>query len=345
MPIAYPGGSIAEHRLVRSSCGLFDVSHMGRLRVTGPGSLAWLERLVTADLASVGPGGSTYALLCREDGGVLDDLFIYRLDEYWLVVMNAANRAKDLAWFTRHLPADGSVTLHDASEESAMIAFQGPQAVRVMDHLTAGAAGRIPRFGAAALAVDGVDAGAGIIVGRTGYTGEDGVELFPPADVALQLWERLLAAASQLGVDAGPIGLAARDSLRFEPGFALYGHELTEQITPVEARLTWACNLEKEFIGRDAIAARREAGPRVKLATVRLTGRGVPREGYRVLAGGEPVGTVATGMYAPTVDAYCANVFVASALAKTGADVDIEIRGQAKPAVVVKRPLYTPAYR
>lgn len=359
MPISYPAGPIEEHRLVRRSAGVFDVSHMGQFHVSGPGALDYLQRLVSPDLLSVAEQGSTYALLCREDGGVLDDLFLYNLPDRWLVVVNAANREKDYGWFADHLPDGGggdsrsagspdSVLLEDVSDETAMFAFQGPAALGVMDRLTDGRASAIPRFSAAELELAGLPApaaGRALTVGRTGYTGEDGVELFVPASIAQAVWERILAEAEAAGVEAGPIGLAARDSLRFEPGFALYGHELTEEITPVEARVTWACDLEKEFIGRDAIAERKAEKPRVRLATIRMTERGVPREGYRVLADGREVGWVATGMYAPTADDYCANVFVERALAKVGTDVDIEIRGRTKHAVVVKRPLYTPAYR
>ncbi len=375
MPISYPSGPIEEHRLVRRSVGLFDVSHMGQFHVSGPGALDYLQRLVSPDLLAVAEQGSTYALLCRDDGGVLDDLFLYNLPGRWLVVVNAANREKDYAWFADHLPDDAgrggaggagdaagdgasagsrsagspdSVLLEDVSDDTAMFAFQGPAALTVMDRLTDGRASEIPRFSAVELELAGLPApaaGRALTVGRTGYTGEDGVELFVPASIAQAVWERLLAEAGAAGVEAGPIGLAARDSLRFEPGFALYGHELTEEVTPVEARVTWACDLEKEFIGRDAIAARKAEKPRVRLATIRMTERGVPREGYRVLADGREIGWVATGMYAPTVDDYCANVFVERALAKVGTDVDIEIRGRTKHAVVVKRPLYTPAYR
>ena len=347
MPISYPTGPIEEHRLVRRSVGLFDVSHMGQFHVSGPGALDYLQRLVSPDLLTVPEQGSTYALLCREDGGVLDDLFLYDLPGRWLVVVNAANREKDYAWFADHLPVEG-VLLEDVSDDTAMFAFQGPAALTVMDRLTDGRASEMPRFSAAELELARLPTPAGgrtLTVGRTGYTGEDGVELFVPSSIAQAVWERLLAEAGAAGVEAGPIGLAARDSLRFEPGFALYGHELTEEVTPVEARVTWACDLEKEFIGRDAIAARKAEKPRVRLATIRMTERGVPREGYRVLADGREVGWVATGMYAPTADAYCANVFVERPLAKVGTDVDIEIRGRTKHAVVVKRPLYTPAYR
>lgn len=340
MPVSYERGAIEEHRLVRRSAGLFDTSHMAQYRVSGAGSLDYLERLVSARLSGLAEWSSTYALLCRDDGGVLDDLFLYRLPDAWLVVANAANRESDAKWFRGHLPSSG-VDFADASDETCMFAFQGPRAVSVMDRLTDEATSRIPRFGAAELPL----AGCSVIVGRTGYTGEDGVELFVPTDAAPAVWELLLDEAERAGVEAGPIGLAARDSLRFEPGFPLYGHELSTEISPVEARLTWACDLEKEFIGRDALARRRERGVERRLATVKMKERSVPREGFAVQSDGHDVGYVASGMYCPTVDASCANVFIPPGLAKIGTDVDIGIRGRPRPAVVVKRPLYTPAYR
>ncbi len=340
MPVSYGRGAIEEHRLVRRSAGLFDTSHMAQYTVSGDRALEYLERLVTARLAGLAEWSSTYALLCRDDGGVLDDLFLYRLPDSWLVVANAANRERDASWFREHLPSSG-VEFADVSDETSMFAFQGPKTLSVMDRLTDAAASRIGRFAAAELPL----AGASVLVGRTGYTGEDGVELFLPNETALAVWELLLAEAERAGVEAGPIGLAARDSLRFEPGFPLYGHELSTEISPVEARLTWACDLEKEFIGRDALARQRERGVERRLATVRMKERSVPREGFAVQSDGKPVGHVASGMYCPTVDASCANVFVPAALAKVGTDVDIEIRGRPRAAVVVKRPLYTPAYR
>ncbi len=340
MPVSYERGAIEEHRLVRRSAGLFDTSHMAQYRVRGAGSLEYLERLVSARLSTLAEWGSTYALLCRDDGGVLDDLFLYRLPDAWFVVANAANRERDANWFRDHLPPSG-VEFADVSNATSMFAFQGPSALAVMDRLSDGAASRISRFAAAELTL----AGCSVTVGRTGYTGEDGVELFVPNGAAPDLWELLLAEAGRAGIEAGPIGLAARDSLRFEPGFPLYGHELSTEISPMEARLAWACDLEKEFIGRDALARQRERGVERRLATVRMAERSVPREGFAVLSDGQEVGFVASGMYCPTVDASCANVFVPRTLAKAGTDVTIEIRGRPRPAVVVKRPLYTPAYR
>ncbi|MBU8912995.1 MAG: glycine cleavage system aminomethyltransferase GcvT [Spirochaetales bacterium] len=344
MPIQYGSGSIEEHRLVRRSAGLFDVSHMGQIMVRGNAAGEFLDRLITSDVSSLEDNQSIYGLLCRQDGGVIDDVFVYKLSGEWLVVVNAANAARDLAWFQTNLPA-GGVELTDASPRFAMFALQGPRAIDVMDSLCGsedtGNVGGVPRFSAVRATI----AGAECTIGRTGYTGEDGVEIFAPAEHATAIWEAIFAEAGALDIACGPVGLAARDSLRFEPGFALYGHELTEEISPIQARLKWACNLEKDFIGAEALRLQAEQGVTTRLATVQLVERGVPRQGHTVISGGTEVGYVASGMYAPTIDAYCANVFVASALARIGTELEIEIRGNRKRALVVKRPLYKPAYR
>ena len=343
MPIQYGSGSIEEHRLVRRSAGLFDVSHMGQLLVRGTGAGAFLDRLVTSNMATLEENQSTYGLLCRQDGGVIDDVFVYRLPGEWLIVVNASNGTRDVAWFEKNLPRSG-VELTDTSDQFAMFAFQGPHAIGVMDTLCSTdtvTVSAVPRFSAARVTIGGVEC----TIGRTGYTGEDGVEIFAPTEHASVVWDTILKEAAARDVECGPIGLAARDSLRFEPGFPLYGHELNEEISPIQARLKWACNLEKDFIGAEALRKEAEQDVATKLATVQLAERGVPRQGYAVFHEGTKAGYVASGMYAPTIDAYCANIFVASALAKIGTELEIEIRDKRKPAVVVKRPLYKPAYR
>lgn len=340
MPLQYPDGAIAEHRLVRESVGLFDVSHMGRVRVTGAGATAFLERLLTNSIAALDVGGSSYSVMCREDGTAIDDVFVYRQADGFLVVLNAANHDRDMAWIRDHTPAGVSVT--DITEQTAMVAVQGPNALQVIDRLTDSPASEIPRFSFQQRQL----ADAKVTVARTGYTGEDGVELYIPVAHAQPVWNAVLAEAQAAGIAAGPCGLAARDSLRFEPGFALYGHELDDQTTPIEARLAWACDFDTPFIGREALLRQKADGVAKKLATVRLTEPGVPRQGFNVMAAeDEPAGVVASGMYAPTVDAYCANVFVRPDLARTGTIVHIEIRDRLRTAEVVKRPLYKPAYR
>jgi glycine cleavage system T protein len=317
---------------------------MARFSVSGPGASAFLQRLVSANVDEVEANGSTYALLCKPDGGVLDDLFLYRLDngdarENWLVVANAANEEKDFSWFSEHCP-DG-VMLDNVSREIGMIAVQGPNAVALLDGMTTAHLSEVERFHSTKLTLGGVE----MLVGRTGYTGEDGFELFPLTEKLEQVWVSILNHAASEGIEVGPVGLAARDSLRFEPGFALYGHELSEDLTPVEARLTWACDLGVDFVGRDAIATRKKEGATKKLCTLIMDERGVPREGHTILRDGREVGIVVTGLYAPTVDGYCANAYLLSQFAKRGTVVTVDIRGKSKRATVAKRPLYKPAYR
>lgn len=341
MPIQYEAGSIEEHRLVRRSAGLFDITHMGRFTVRGERAAELLDYLITSDIGGLSPYGSRYGLLCREDGGILDDLFVYRMPEHYLIVVNASNRGKDFDWISRYA-RERDVEIEDISDRMGMLALQGPNAIPLLDALTAGETSGIERFYCKPLELLGVS----LLAGRTGYTGEDGVELYLPADALHTIWEGLLAAGEKHGIEIGPVGLAARDSLRFEPGFPLYGHELSEEVTPIEARLKWACELEKDFVGKPVIERQAREGTSRRLVTLRLIDKGVPREGYTILNEEEkPIGEVVTGMYAPTVDAYCANAYVESAYRKRGTSILVRIRDRTKRAEVVKRPLYKPAYR
>ncbi|MCX7787653.1 MAG: glycine cleavage system aminomethyltransferase GcvT [Spirochaetes bacterium] len=364
MPIQYPAGPIEEHRLVRRSAGLFDTSHMGRFRVYGPGATQFLDKLLTARLSDLFVGFSRYSLLLREDGGILDDLFVYRLgEEEWFIVVNASNTEKNFAWFQQWASKEGTIQIEDLSFRFGMVAFQGPRALELLTQITENEKGERwtppERFGwswvrigkpkgSLADRANHSDASTKVrcLVGRTGYTGEDGVEIFPPWDRTPFVWETILSSASKMGIEAGPAGLAARDSLRFEPGFALYGHELSEDITPVEASLLWACDFEKPFVGREAVSNRKEQGPKEKLATFVMEEPAVPRAGYPVTdEAGTTVGRVVTGLYAPTIDAFAGNAFVLPDLAISGKTLYIVIRGARKKARVVKRPLYKPAYR
>ena len=340
MPIQYPLGALEEHRLTRRSVGLFDIDHMGQIVVEGSGSGEALSALVSNRILDMGVSQARYALLLNDGGGILDDLFIYRLGaEKWFVVVNASNREADYARLRALISASIDVT--DVSEETYMIAVQGPRAVELLDAVSGGAVSPMPRFSAVEADVAGVPAR----IGRTGYTGEDGVELFYPAALAVELWESLLRRAGELGIEAAPIGLAARDSLRFEAGMPLHGHEISPSITPLEASLSWACDFGKDFVGKEALEKQKSAGMTRKLATLSAAG-GVPREGYAVTdASGEPVGACVAGMFCPTVGLYAANAFVKPEYAKAGTALKIVIRGAGKDAEVVKRPLYVPSYR
>jgi glycine cleavage system T protein len=373
MPIQYTRGPIEEHLLVRRSAGVFDTCHMGRINVSGPGSLPYLEHLLTVRIGDLSPGFSCYSLLLREDGGILDDLFVYRLsEEEWFLVVNAANTQKDLAWLNRWAEKNPSVQIEDFTSRLGMLAFQGPKALEVLLKVVECPSVPFPppRFGwvwadiqihasaqlhTSSKVRDTVTAGGskgqelepvGCLIGRTGYTGEDGVEIFCALEEIPLVWDTLLETAGEMGIEASPIGLAARDSLRFEPGFSLYGHELSETVTPVEAGLLWTCNLEKPFIGRDAVVRRKEEGPREKLATFVMEDPAVPRAGYEIRdEEGHSVGRVVTGLYAPTVHAFAGNAYVRPDLAGSGKTFYIVIRGALKKARTVKRPLYKPAYR
>ena len=365
MPIQYPAGPIEEHRLCRRSVGLFDIDHMGQFFLSGKGTAQALSSLVSGAVLDIAAGEARYSLLLNESGGVIDDLFIYRLEEApdsrhsdpWFIVVNAGNRAEDFDWLTGRLPA--GLVLEDLSDTVYMIAVQGPRAVELIDRLARPAAapldwlpgGKAP----VAAAISALErsrmgeltvAGVPVLAGRTGYTGEDGAELYCSADRAAELWEALIAGAAEAGIEAGPVGLAARDSLRFEAGMPLHGHEISPSITPLEALLSWACDFSKDFTGKAALERRKAEGLKRKLVTLNVTG-GVPREGYRVLAGdsGAELGEVAAGMFCPTTGTYSANAFVPPEYAAPGTKLAVEIRGGAKEAVVVKRPLYLPVYR
>jgi glycine cleavage system T protein len=336
LPVRYDRGVIEEHRLVRRSVGLFDIDHMGQFTVKGPQGLEFLQNLVTSDLASLAVGASRYGLLCRPAGGVIDDVFVYRRPDDWFVVVNASNREKDFRWLVDHVPGPG-VRVTDVSDQVYMVAVQGPRSFELLGPLADHDLGTLPRFGARFTRVAGVE----VFVGRTGYTGEDGVELFFAPDRAVELWETLLASGADRGIEVAAIGLGARDSLRFEPGYSLYGHEITEDITPLEANLGWACDLSKPFVGREALVAQKARGLQRKLVAFELSEAGVAREGCPVWApDGTPLGAVVAGIFAPTVGKSCGHAFVPPAYATPGTPLSIVIRDQPKAALVVRRPIY-----
>jgi aminomethyltransferase len=323
MPVQY-AGIREEHVAVRTAAGIFDVSHMGQIETTGPQASALLQRLISNDVDTLAVGASLYAVLCRDDGGIIDDLLTYRLEpERYLTVTNAANHEKDLAWFQRHAAAF-DVELIDRAGDYAMLAVQGPAARGLLAGL---ADGELPaRMRTAELTV----AGARMLVCGTGYTGEDGVELLlAPAD-ARTVWDALLAAG------ATPAGLAARDTLRLEVCFHLYGNDLTEARGPIEAGLQWCCKEETGFVGAEAVAAVRAAGPVELLVPFALTGAGIPRQGNPVLGGGE----VTSGTLSPCLEVGIGMAYVPRERATTGTAIEIDVRGKLRPAVVKDKPLY-----
>ncbi len=325
MPVQYAEAGIREeHLAVRSSAGIFDVSHMGEIETIGPGAQAFLQHLLSNDLDALEVGGAQYSVLCREDGGVLDDLFTYRTaPESYLTVTNASNHGKDLAWFRRQA-AGFDVQVVDSAEATAMLAVQGPLAREIAQALSDQP---LPgRFRCARRRIDGFD----MIVAGTGYTGEDGVELIMYAEHAPAVWEALVRRGAQ------PIGLAARDTLRLEVCYHLYGNDLMESRGPIEAGLGWACKEDTGFVGADAVRAVREAGPSECLVPFTLTGPGIARQGNAIEGGGE----VTSGTLSPCLGIGIGMAYVPAGRAEPGTDLKIDVRGKVRDAVVATKPLY-----
>ena len=345
MPVQFPTGPVFEHEVSRTVAGLFDIDHMGQMEVRGPDAEAFVNHMVTYDVTKMKLLDAHYALFCYADGGCVDDLFVYKLPDpgtggfYFFIAINASNREKDVAWAKQH--ARGfDVSIKDISEETYMIAFQGPKAPEIMNRLTNVDLNQVARFTAAQ---DTILDGVPLLLGRTGYTGEDGFELFFPAEQAVKVWTAILQAGEADGVK--PIGLAARDSLRFEACMPLYGHEINAEISPVSAGLNFALSLDKEFIGRDALLKQKLEKTGLVQVGFEMVEKGVAREHYTVLKDGQEVGFVSSGMFSPTTRKYLGMAYVPRELAARDTEFEILIRGKAVKAKVVKKPFYIPAYR
>jgi aminomethyltransferase len=325
MPVQYEG-VIDEHLAVRTACGMFDVSHMGEIETRGPDAQEFLQRVLTNDLEKLAIGGGQYSLICREDGGVLDDLFTYRLEpERYLTVTNAANHEKDLAWL-RAQAQRFDVEVIDRIDDYAMLAVQGPLARELVQAISS--APLPPRMTVAERVLDG----HAVLVAGTGYTGEDGVELLLAPEHAVAIWDSL----RQRG--ARPAGLGARDTLRIEVCYPLYGNELSEERGPIEAGLGWCCKEDTGFVGAEAVRAARVAGPPQRLAPFKLTAGGVPRPGCPVLGGG----VVTSGTYSPSLKQGIGMAYVATERAVPGTELTIDVRGRERAAVVARKPLLAP---
>ena len=324
MPLQYEG-VIDEHLAVREACGIFDVSHMGEIQTSGPQALALLQRLLSNDVAEIAVGGAQYSVLCREDGGVLDDLFTYRLEhERYLTVTNAANHERDLAWFHSHAHDFPEARVSDAIEDWAMLAVQGPLARELVQAVSD--APLPARMRAATQRLAGVE----VLVCGTGYSGEDGVELLcAPAD-APALWDAIVHRG------AVPAGLGARDTLRLEVCFHLYGNDLSVDRGPIEAGLGWCCKEDTGFIGADAVRAVRVSGPAEKLVAFAIEGPGIARQGNAVLGGGE----VTSGTLSPCLHTGIGLAYVPAERAAAGTPLEIDVRGKMRPAVIKDKPLY-----
>src|SRR3954469_2226873 len=322
MPVQYESVK-AEHLAVRGACGVFDVSHMGEIETSGPDAGRYLQHLLSNDVEKVAPGGAQYSVLCREDGGVLDDLFSYRLEpDRWLTATNAANHERGLEWFRRH--ADGfDVELVDRLDDYAMLAVQGPLAREIVQAV---ADGPLPaRF---TIREQQIGTARALVAG-TGYTGEDGVELLVAPDDAPGVWDLIVARG------AVPVGLGARDTLRLEVCYHLYGNDLMESRGPIEAGLGWAVKEDTGFIGADAVRAVREAGPREKLVAF-TADEGIPRQGNAIAGGGE----VTSGTMSPSLGVGIGMGYVPAERSEPGTGLEIDVRGKVRAATIKPKPLY-----
>jgi aminomethyltransferase len=327
LPVLYEGVR-EEHMAVRTHAGMFDVSHMGEVEVEGPGALAFLQRVLSNDVAAIGLGGAQYSCLCEVDGGVLDDLFTYRLGgDRYLIVTNSANHATDLDWLGRW-SRGFDVSVRDVADRYAMLAVQGPHARAIVGrtlgielparmHVTHARVGNRPA-----------------LICATGYTGEDGVELLIDPEIAAAIWAELL--------DAGvvPCGLGARDTLRLEACFHLHGNDLSPERNPIEAGLGWCCREATGFVGSEAVARARAEGTAERLAPFKIEGVGIPRQGNPVLVGDETVGAVTSGSFSPSLEIGIGMAYVRSDLAELGTEVQIDVRGKHRPAHIASKPLY-----
>src|SRR6266511_2856570 len=331
MPVQYTG-IVDEHRAVRRAVGLFDISHMGEFEIEGGEALRIVQRLCTNDASTLAVGQVQYSLLCYPEGGIVDDLTLYRLaDDRFMLTVNAGNIDKDWSWVTEH--GQGRARWRNVSDETALLAVQGPRAEGVVQRLADTDLTRVPYYHFARGEVAGVPA----LISRTGYTGEDGFELYIAAARAEHLWHTLLEAGRADGIQ--PVGLGARDTLRLEMKFALYGNDIDETSSPLEAGLGWVVKPAKsEFIGSKAIEAVRGAGVTRKLVGFEMAERAVARHGYRLLKGGDPVGVVTSGSFSPTLERCIGMGYVRTDLTAVGTELDVDIRGQAHRAHVAKTP-------
>ncbi|BAS29447.1 glycine cleavage system aminomethyltransferase GcvT [Limnochorda pilosa] len=322
MPVQYPEGILAEAAHVRRRAGLFDLSHMGEFWVEGPDAEAFLQRMLTNDVTLLRPGAAQYSLLCHPSGGILDDLVVYRLDRGFMLVVNAANRSKDFAFLDAYRPP--GVVLEDRSLRTALIALQGPEAEGIMSRLAEPSPADLAFYHARRGRVAGKEA----LVSRTGYTGEDGFELYLAWDDAPAVWEKLV---SSEGVK--PAGLGARDVLRLEMAYPLYGNDIDEHTSPLEAGLAWVVKLEKgDFVGREAIARQKEQGVARRRVAFQQEGGAVPRHGYPIAGpDGEPVGEVTSGAYSPNAEAPIGMGYVPAPLARPDQELAVLVRGKKVP--------------
>ncbi|WP_437226454.1 glycine cleavage system aminomethyltransferase GcvT [Planctomicrobium sp. SH661] len=333
MPIQYTS-IVEEHHAVREHAGLFDISHMGRIWFTGPDVVPLLDRVLTNHVAKLKVGQVRYSLVCREDGGILDDVLIYRFPEKYLLVVNGANREKIVDWINRHLEGY-DVKMDDTTTSTCMIALQGPQAESLLQKYVDADLKTIKYYGALEVTAFGVPA----VVSRTGYTGEDGFEIVVSNEFGPAVWQELIDAGQAVGLV--PAGLGCRDTLRLEAAMPLYGHEMDENVDPVTAGLTFGVKLDKpDFIGKAAIAEIAAKGNQPQRVGLRLEGKRIARQGSELYLGDEKLGTVTSGTFSPTLQAALAMGYVSPSAATPGTKIEVDIRGKREPAEVVPLPFY-----
>ncbi|HEY9517214.1 MAG TPA: glycine cleavage system aminomethyltransferase GcvT [Gemmatimonadaceae bacterium] len=331
MPVQYPTGITAEHNAVRSRCGLFDVSHMGEFDIRGPDTVDFVNFVTSNDVTALVEGQVQYSTILNEGGTIEDDCLVYRFADRIMMVVNASNREKDLEHILRYKERF-DCTVKDVSRDVALLALQGPEAVRILQPLTASRLEAIDYYHF----TEGEVAGVPAVISRTGYTGEDGFELYFAAPEACRLWDTLLAAG-----DVTPAGLGSRDTLRLEMGMALYGHDIDDTTTPLEANMGWVVKFKKgDFVGREALAAYKERGVERKLVGFTIAERAFPRHGYPVYYDGKPQGTVLSGTVSPSLGIPIGTCYLPRAVASEGTTFEVEIRGRRLPATVVKTPFY-----
>lgn len=334
MPVQYGTGIVAEHLAVRERAGIFDVSHMGEIVIRGEEALALVQLVTTNDASKLGLGQAQYAVICQEDGCAIDDCLVYRFEDHYLLVVNASNLEADLAWIRTYAPRFNAEVI-DRSAESSILAIQGPNATEILQRLTDTDLGSIAYYHAVTGDVDGHEA----LISRTGYTGEDGFELYIPNAAAVPLWTRLLEVGAADGLI--PCGLGARDSLRLEMGYILYGNDLDLNHSPLEAGLGWVVKFDKDqFLGRAALERQKADGLRQRLAGFRLRDRAFPRHGYEVRYQGESAGEVTSGVLSPSLDQGIGLAYVPAEAAKPGTEIEVVIRNRPMVAEIVRPPFY-----
>lgn len=332
MPVQYTS-ILQEHRKVRTSVGVFDVSHMGEIRVRGKDALAFIQKMTVNDASKLQPGRVQYSAMCYPEGGIVDDLLVYHMGDYYMLVVNASNKDKDFSWLKKHL--EGDVGLKDVSDDISLLAVQGPQSRAVLQKLTDIDLAELRYYHS----TSGILAGVDMIISRTGYTGELGYELYCSSDIAVseKVWKAVFAAGKDF--DIVPIGLGARDTLRLEMGFCLYGHDIDQTTNPLEAGLGWITKLEKgEFIGRDAVLRVKKEGLRRHLVGFTVADKAFPRQGYEIQCQGKTTGNVTSGTFSPTLDKGIGMGYVLDGHHTVNSTLEVIIRGTPVRGGVVKLP-------